>query len=167
MIDKKINLLPIGEINEKVLELLTKALPFNLKKLPRTEIPFGAYNARRGQYLALPFLALAAQFNGIVLGITNVDLYAEPLNFIFGQAELSGRTCVISTYRLEHEDREIFVARMVKEAVHELGHIFGLEHCSNELCVMKFSNCIEDTDRKGKWYCKECELKLKRLKEII
>ncbi|MDI6709041.1 MAG: archaemetzincin family Zn-dependent metalloprotease [Candidatus Thermoplasmatota archaeon] len=162
MKETEVNILPIGELNEKVLSLLLEALPFKAKKLPRAEIPSGAYNPRRGQYLALHFLELAHSFRGIVLGVTNVDIYAEGLNFIFGQAELNGKAAVISTYRLENADKELFVLRMVKESVHELGHIFGLEHCSKELCVMKFSNCIEDTDRKGKWYCNECESKLKR-----
>jgi archaemetzincin len=156
----EVNILQIGEVNENVLSSLLESLPFNAKKLPKAEIPANAYNPRRSQYLAMPFLKLAHRYQGIVLGVTNIDLYAEGLNFIFGQAELNGKACVISTYRLEDTDKETFITRIVKEAVHEIGHVFGLEHCNNELCVMKFSNCIEDTDRKGKWYCRKCEGKL-------
>ncbi|TLX91314.1 MAG: hypothetical protein E6K97_02920 [Thaumarchaeota archaeon] len=39
---------------------------------------------------------------------------------------------------------------MVKECVHELGHIFGFVHCPNIECVMYFSNSLSDTDIKGK-----------------
>jgi archaemetzincin len=59
-------------------------------------------------------------------------------------------------------DEKKFQDRMVKEAVHELGHTFGLVHCPDPKCVMYFSNCLEDTDFKGKRYCGECK-KLLRL----
>jgi len=35
--------------------------------------------------------------------------------------------------------------RVIKEAVHELGHAFGLTHCENSKCVMHFSNSLQDT----------------------
>jgi archaemetzincin len=58
-------------------------------------------------------------------------------------------------------DAFIFRERAVKEAVHELGHTFGLGHCPDSSCVMHFSNCLDDTDRKGKEYCPECRAKLR------
>ena len=50
---------------------------------------------------------------------------------------------------------------MVKEAIHELGHTFGLFHCNNKLCVVYFSNSLYDTDRKGKRLCLDCKNKLR------
>jgi archaemetzincin len=48
----------------------------------------------------------------------------------------------------------------VKEAVHELGHMFGLDHCSDLRCVMHFSNSLADTDRKGRDFCPSCRARL-------
>lgn len=158
---EKIKILPIGGVASEALAQLANALPFGSQIISKLEIPTNSYNPRRDQYLAAPFLKLAHELEGVVLGVTDVDLYAGGLNFIFGQAELRGRAAVISIYRLKSRDRNIFISRMVKEAVHELGHVFGLEHCTNERCVMRFSNCLEDTDRKGEWYCAICEEELR------
>jgi archaemetzincin len=45
--------------------------------------------------------------------------------------------------------------RTLKEANHELGHTFGLHHCEN-VCVMKFSNSLADTDKKPAIFCDTC-----------
>jgi archaemetzincin len=50
--------------------------------------------------------------------------------------------------------------RTIKEAVHELGHTFGLEHCENARCVMHFSNSLADTDWKQAKFCSQCRPKL-------
>ncbi len=92
-----------------------------------------------------------------MLAVTELDLYAEPLNFVFGQAEMGGRVAVISLHRLRSDDRSLFLSRTLKEALHELGHNTGLQHCPDEDCVMHFSNSLGDTDRKGPGLCRECE----------
>lgn len=156
-----IKILPVSTVSKEVLAELSSALPFHTQILPWIKIPANSYNQTRAQYLAICFLEKARKFNNIVLAVTDVDIYAEGLNFIFGQAEISGKAAVISIFRLHHADKKIFISRMVKEAVHELGHVFGLEHCKNKFCVMRFSNCIEDTDVKKDWYCEKCEKKIK------
>ena len=80
------------------------------------------------------------------------DVYSDKLNFVFGEAYLDGRICAIYLPRLRQEfyglksDKSLFYQRLVKEAVHELGHAFGLSHCENIKCVMHFSNSLSDTD---------------------
>jgi archaemetzincin len=59
------------------------------------------------------------------------------------------------------EDRALFELRVLKEALHELGHTFGLLHCENN-CVMIFSNSIEDTDNKPPQFCPRCSNYLER-----
>lgn len=94
--------------------------------------------------------------------IADVDLYTEGLNFVFGEAEIEGSLAIISLVRLREsfygrlEKREIFESRVKKEAVHELGHVFGLKHCTFPQCVMFFSNSLADTDRKGWEFCPRC-----------
>jgi archaemetzincin len=104
--------------------------------------------------------------NTIILGICNFDAYSSGLNFVFGQAFLTGGVAVIYLPRLRQEfyglaaDRSIFIDRVLKEATHEVGHAFGLKHCPKQLCVMHFSNSLVDTDHKAKDFCNICKNKL-------
>ena len=116
----------------------------------------GAYSERRGQYLASTFLEAALRHEGWVLGLADVDLYTPDLNFVFGLAQRGGRGAVVSALRLHHPLRSVYLTRLAKEAMHELGHVRGLGHCPDPLCVMHFSNCLEDTDRKGAALCRVC-----------
>lgn len=162
--------MPFGSVSKAVLEELVNNLQakFNAKVVLEEikPIPSSSYNAARGQYLAGGFLAelrklaLAAN-NTKFLGITEVDLYSQGLNFVFGQADINGPASVISLARLQPlnfnqwEQRELLQKRVLKEAVHELGHTFGFQHCQNRQCVMRFSNNISDTDEKSDSYCQQ------------
>ena len=97
-----------------------------------------------------------------VLGVVNVDIFVPGLNFVFGEAQCPGEAALISLWRLKpefygaSEDRELFLERAVKEAVHEVGHTLGLRHCPRASCVMYFSNSIMETDRKRSTFCERC-----------
>jgi predicted Zn-dependent protease len=102
----------------------------------------------------------------IILGICDLDAYSPGLNFVFGQASLTGDVAIVYLPRLRQEfygegaDRSIFIERVLKEATHEVGHAFGLDHCPKWSCVMQFSNSLADTDRKANDFCKLCRYKL-------
>jgi archaemetzincin len=97
-----------------------------------------------------------------MLFILDVDAYSNGLNFVLGEAFHKGRLGAIYLPRLKQEfyrlkpDNELFYKRMVKESVHELGHVFGFGHCQNPRCVMHFSNTLSDTDNKGRSFCQSC-----------
>lgn len=61
---------------------------------------------------------------------------------------------------LSKAGESLFHLRAVKEAVHELGHTYGLGHCRNPRCVMSFSNSLRDVDRKERDFCPSCRRKL-------
>lgn len=97
-----------------------------------------------------------------LLAVTSLDLYVPVLTFVFGEAQLSGSCAVVSLYRLREEfyglpaREELMRERLVKEAVHELGHTFGLRHCDDWRCVMTSSHGVERLDVKGAQFCFLC-----------
>ena len=129
-----------------------------------------AFNLSRNQYNSTSILtALLERFPGYegkILGVTAGDLFVPVLTYVFGEAQLDGKAAVVSSYRLHDEfyglraDEKIFKARLSKEAIHELGHTFGLIHCSNYLCVMHSSTGVEEIDLKTERLCDDCALKL-------
>jgi len=103
---------------------------------------------------------------GVLLGVADVDLYVPSLNFVFGEADPSDRVAVISVTRLRQsfyglrDDTALFLDRVGKEAVHELGHVFNLRHCTQPRCVKFFSNSLADTDWKEDDFCNRCRTDL-------
>ncbi|HEX9690903.1 MAG TPA: archaemetzincin family Zn-dependent metalloprotease [Gemmatimonadales bacterium] len=97
-----------------------------------------------------------------ILGVTAVDLFIPVLTFVFGQSQLDGPAAVISTFRLQNTfyglepDEGLLVERTIKEAVHELGHAFGLVHCLDYRCVMHASSDVEGVDVKESGFCSAC-----------
>ncbi|MEW6684818.1 MAG: archaemetzincin family Zn-dependent metalloprotease [Candidatus Edwardsbacteria bacterium] len=168
--NKKIYLVSIGKIDGEILDFLKTYLSqnFNLPCVVGEALPSPdyAYNQERQQYWSTAILARLKQKISKdalrVLGIIDLDLFAPELNFIFGEADITGRVSLISLYRLRNEtyglspDRDLLFKRAAKEAVHELGHTFGLRHCADVKCVMHFSNCLKDTDIKSAEFCKDC-----------
>jgi len=174
---KKIALVPVGEIDRETLRSIGEAVEKRFKRpcliASPIALPSRAYNPHRGQYLS-DFLLIQLRKVSVpeaerLLGVVDVDLYTRGLNFVFGQASLSGREAIISLTRLRQsfyglpEERELFLERAIKEAVHELGHTYGLGHCPDPLCVMHFSNSLADTDVKKPDFCPRCLKLLERL----
>jgi archaemetzincin len=164
---------PIGEIDSTLSHLISNEVAriFSM----RTEIlslmnkvDF-AFDAKRRQYYSTPILdrlADAAPSWAIkVLGITTEDLFIPILTHVYGEAQLGGKTCIISTCRLDEENPmsklgNPFNHRVVKEAIHELGHTFKLRHCPENNCVMHYCRSIVDVDRKTDQLCRHCRVLL-------
>jgi archaemetzincin len=135
--------------------------------------PRHAYDPRRRQHASGAILRWLLEVGpvrghapGKVLGITDQDLFIPILTYVFGEAQLSGAAAVVSAARLA-EDVELFgprllAERLAKEAVHELGHAFGLRHCATPGCVMGRSAGVRDVDDKGPMPCAECQGRLQQ-----
>lgn len=168
---KEIRLVGVGAVEPEALGFLELALADALE-VPclalgeRLDAGF-AYDAKRGQYYSTEILARLAALSGAfpgskVLGVTAVDLFIPILTFVFGEAQVGGAAALLSSNRLRQsfyglpEDHDLYLNRLEKEALHELGHTFSLVHCRSIECVMRFSNSVDEVDLKSRFFCAEC-----------
>jgi archaemetzincin len=131
--------------------------------------PTHAFDARRKQHASGVILRWLLEYGppgAKVLGVTDRDLFIPILTYVFGEAQLGGTAAVVSIARLV-EDVELFgpellVERLAKEAVHEVGHAFGLVHCETEGCVMGRSPAVREVDEKSAELCADCRALLRQ-----
>ena len=169
---KRIQVMPLGPVPPDLLAELCSGLASEFRVeceiLPAEADPSFAFNLTRRQYHSTEILASlvrkATPASRHLLGITPVDLYIPILTFVFGEAQLEGNCALVSTHRLRQEfyglpdDATLFRTRLLKEAVHELGHTLSLPHCENYECVMSPSHGVEWIDLKSWHFCGECRV---------
>lgn len=164
----EILLVPVGAVPAEVCDWLMDALPRVFDGIchvaPALPHPTCAWDARREQYLADAVLAQVYVSEVTrALAMADLDLYVPDLNFVFGLADRAAGRAIIALPRLRQsfyglpENAALFRERVVKEAVHELGHTIGLGHCRDRRCVMAFSNSLADTDYKEREFCERCK----------
>jgi archaemetzincin len=165
---KPIELLALEDLSPGVLEGLPAALsrafhsPCGIRPT-RLDAAF-AHDPKRNQFHSTAILqALQPLANGSrILAVTSVDLFVPVLTFVFGEAQLAGNCAVVSLHRLREEvyglppNPVLLAERLLKEAVHELGHTFGLRHCDDWRCVMTSSHAVEWLDVKSPALCASC-----------
>ncbi len=98
------------------------------------------------------------------LAIADAGLCAEGVGPVFGEAAMDGCCAVIGLLPLRHgsgADADVLRGRLLTEALHELAHLDGADHCGRESCVMYPSRHIADTDRKADGFCDDCRRALK------
>ena len=173
---KKICLVQIGHVDERIMLYVKIVIEGIFKKkidiVSLEHDPDYAYNKRRKQYYSSKILQKLRKLKlsdyESVLAVIDVDLYVPELTFVFGEADLKNRVSIISLKRLRQEfynlmaDHSLFNQRIITEAVHELGHTYGLRHCQYDNCVMFFSRTLSDTDKKGSGFCDICAKKLEK-----
>lgn len=170
---REIELVAVGPLDDEILDALIPGLAerFHTRVERGEPVPIDQAwrDAQREQYRAGPILDTLVDRRraGVrTLGVIDADIFAPNLDFIFGQAIVGGCCALIGLARLRQEfyqkkpHPELFTHRTLIEAVHELGHTIGLDHCPNQLCVMHFSRNIHDSDRKGPDFCQSCKSRL-------
>jgi archaemetzincin len=156
-------------------EALTAAFDIPTHALDLPGIDF-AHDAARGQYASIPVLKMLARLcpdgAGKLLAVTTRDLFIPVLTFVFGQAQLGGRVGVVSLARLKQEfyglpaNRDVFLQRAAKEALHETGHLFGLVHCADHACAMSLSTGVRQIDMKQPSFCRPCTGRLNAARKV-
>lgn len=129
-----------------------------------------AYDPARGQYnsttLLSALLGRGDRGPGKRIILVDVDLFIPVLTFVFGEAQFDGTAAIVSTHRLTNQfyglpgSHEHLLARIEKELIHEIGHLFGLYHCHQFECVMRSSTYVEEIDIKRALPCAECAARL-------
>ncbi|MFO8018399.1 MAG: archaemetzincin family Zn-dependent metalloprotease [Promethearchaeia archaeon] len=184
--DRKIHLLKVGEAESSYIITLRKDLQWffrtyslNVRIISESLLLNEAnYNSLRKQYHApsvlkdvILFIRKKGYFR--TLAIIDKDIYSKFQTFIFGLARVPEKqflpysgVSLISLTRLKEsfyrreENRSLEELRILKEALHELGHTFGLRHCDSSECVMLFSEKLKDTDKKSPKFCDKCTKQL-------
>ena len=162
--------LPVAGVAEADLDAIERfvAVYFDCetRRLAPLATPPDAYDAKRDQYDATVILraALAQSPPGAtrLLVVTEHDIFIPMLTFIFGQAQVNGLAALLSLARLRQEyyglpaRRELFIERVLKEVLHEMGHTFGLVHCQDRQCAMALSINVTNIDVKRGELCGSC-----------
>jgi archaemetzincin len=167
---KLLHLLPIGNLDGRLLMELGPAIAdaFHMpcEVIPRPLDPELAFHGERQQYHSSELLGRMQYFlnrdSWRMLGVTSLDLYIPILTFVFGEAQMGGPCAIVSVHRLCQSfyglpsDPELEGRRLLKEAVHEIGHTLNLAHCDDYQCVMAPSHAVEWIDLKESTLCAAC-----------
>lgn len=105
-----------------------------------------------------------------MLAVTMTDLYPdESWNFVFGQALPEKRVGVFSFARYhpawsggksDDSTKTLVLRRALKVLTHEMGHMFGIEHCVYFQCNMNGCNSLQEADSTPMHLCPVCLRKL-------
>jgi archaemetzincin len=167
-----LGMVALGPIDPDILRrlrtALSKFLPLPVRLLRPQPLPPETYHVVRNQYNAIQLLEILINQKENkafrVLGVTAGDLYIPIFTFIFGEAQLDGKTAIVSVFRPRGDaggpvpSRQVFLKRLLKLSLHELGHTFGLKHCLEDGCLMQFSSNLEKLDQKKLALCKYCQI---------
>ncbi len=175
-------MLCFGNVDLGILEYLKENLAITYKDIfseiiiidEVRDFPENSFDSERNQYSAPLFLLTIREYAinnsyDMVLGITSLDIFVpvQDHDFFRGQAEFGpdAKAAVLSLHRFYEEfydvspNAPLFLLRLLKEAIHETGHILGLNHCRKK-CVMMFSEYTKDVDKKPASFCDTCWKKI-------
>jgi archaemetzincin len=157
---------PALEVVDRLAAALARTLGVNCHVETQPILVNEHFDELRGQAYSTAILARmqerAPRGGTVLLGVTELDLYVPILTFVFGEAQLKGACAVISARRLRDEfyglppNFDTLQLRLLKEALHELGHTRGLKHCTDWRCVMSSAHAVERIDVRQAAFCREC-----------
>jgi predicted Zn-dependent protease len=94
------------------------------------------------------------------LGITSVDIYAKDYNFLFGWANRQGGVMsyrrFTADFNSEVPNQDRLVKRTFMQCLSSIGHIYGIERCTNPTCARAYPNSLSEHDAKEGTLCSQC-----------
>jgi len=173
-VDSEIYIVPIGSVDEAYLRPLVPRLEKRFttkvhlaldKRMPDPDYAYD-YEAKKhiSMYIMTELMKVDIPDGDKVLGVTNVDLFVHRSvdEFIFGQSQfgMDGKMALVSTFRMDpfsyvdgKRNDELVAERLIKEAVHELGHLFEIRNCAEIECAMYLPKTLRELDKKTDSFC--------------
>lgn len=104
------------------------------------------------------------------IGITMEDIYSEPDdNFVYGIASINDKIGIYSFARLDplfpnipkdksvsEDENRLILKRSISIFIHEIYHLFGLQHCIYYLCLMNGAEHEDEMDKQPLYLCPIC-----------
>jgi archaemetzincin len=161
---------PVGPVRADLLADVTsrvsRAVSVPCRVGPPLEGPAAADVKGRDQWDADRLLSAVEDRSdepgAVLVALAARDMGNVVFTHFFGRARLHGRALVVSLARLGPEfygmapDREVTARRAAVEVLHELGHVAGLAHCAEPLCLMRLARNVEAIDLRGAAFCGAC-----------
>lgn len=182
-----IALQPFDGFPENLLDTISSnlALQFAAKviQLPTMKLPKSAFvNIKSPRYRGDSLIKhLRTHKNAdcdLVLGLTTKDISITKKDLhnnvlkprskyedwgVFGVATFNAPYAVVSTFRLNSK-HALFVDRLVKICIHEIGHTLALPHCENSSCIMQdAAETIQTIDQVTGVFCESCHYRVLKL----
>ncbi|WKN29767.1 matrixin family metalloprotease [Porifericola rhodea] len=164
----RVSIIPVGEVKQMHLEIVKSAIEEFYKVEAYIEKPIEIKNEfitkfdtildanPINQYIIDQFDTTNVKF----IGVTDWCLIIgnRMVMPIRGYAiDLGGSSATLSSYKVlaevKNEKEHTFEFMFSKVANHELGHLLGLPHCSNEKCLLTFGNNFLQSENK---LCQSC-----------
>jgi archaemetzincin len=150
--------------------------------LPQMEVPKNSYVNIKTPRFRADSLIKDLKFHkpdtiDYVLGLINSDISTTKKNKngkikepsskyldwgVFGLGYRPGPSCIVSTFRIKTDNYIIYLTRLKKVSIHEVGHNLGLQHCTSDMCVMQdAAETIKTVDMVNMELCEKCKRKIK------
>jgi archaemetzincin len=168
-----IAVVPIGHLKNELLgrtkREICRVFQCQTEVIPHNQDLNFALDPARSQYHSTVILEKLALWIpphiAKAVAIAEVDLFIPIFTHVYGEAQMGGKTCIVSTFRLKEglsqlDGNQIYSRRVIKESIHELGHTFNLRHCPDQVCIMHYCRTLMDVDRKSHHMCRYCQVLL-------
>lgn len=165
-----IGVAPVGEVPEMPMKVIAAHisgyLNLNAEVIAPIENPNHAFDKNRYQYDAgkILFHFESMRFPDFekIVAVFSDDLFIPIFSHVFGEARLGGKFALVSLFRLGKQPdgstsptAKIY-ERAAKIALHEIGHLFHLEHCDDNRCLMHFAGGLQGLDEISLYFCRYC-----------
>ncbi len=144
--------------------------PISLKGVPADAI-FKRTPPKNDQYISGFFISEIEKMKKpddayAVIGVVAEDITpGSGWNFVYGEARIGKQAAICSFARLfPNKDEKPATPKELRRSLqvisHEIGHLFGMEHCIWRACNMSGCNNLAEVERQPLDFCPMCDAKI-------